>query len=222
MVAAAMVGAAAVGAAGSAYAGKQANKAAKTQAESTDRASEIQKEMYDQTRKDLDPYNQAGNKALSQIMGDIGSNGYFNQTYTGQDIYDDPSYKFRLQQGIDAIQSSAAAGGGLLSGATLKALQNYGQDYASQEYSNAYNRFNADQTNRFNRLSTLAGMGQNAAAQVGNAGLQTGQAIANNTMSGANAQAAGQVANANTWNNYANQLGSMATMYAMNKNSGVI
>lgn len=222
MVAAAMVGAAAVGAAGSAYSSKKAGKAAKTQAASTDRASEIQKEMYDQTRKDLDPYNQAGNKALEQIMGNIGSDGYFNQTYTGQDVYNDPSYQFRLNQGLGAIQSSAAAQGGLLSGATLKALQNYGQDYASQEYSNAYNRFNADQTNRFNRLSTLAGMGQNAAAQVGNAGLQTGQAIANNTMAGANALAAGQVSSANTWNNYANQLGSMASMYAMNKGGGTI
>ncbi|WP_411686915.1 DNA transfer protein p32 [Acinetobacter indicus] len=222
MVAAAMVGAAAVGAAGSAYSSKKSSSAAKTQAASADRASEIQKEMYDQTREDLDPYNQAGNKALEQIMGDIGPGGYFNQTYTGQNIYNDPSYQFRLNQGLGAIQSSAAAQGGLLSGATLKALQNYGQDYASQEYSNAYNRFNADQTNRFNRLSTLAGMGQNAAAQVGNAGLQTGQAIANNTMAGANAQAAGQIASANTWNNYANQLGSMASMYMMNRGGGTI
>ena len=180
--------------------------------------------MYDQTRKDLDPYNQAGNKALSQIMGDIGSNGYFNQTYTGQDIYDDPSYKFRLQQGTDAIQSSAAAQGGLLSGATLKALQNYGQDYASQEYSNAYNRFNADQTNRFNRLSTLAGMGQNAAAQVGNNGMQTSQAVANNTMAGANALAAGQVGQADAWGSAFGQIGTLASDYLKNRSNkgGVI
>jgi hypothetical protein len=148
--------------------------------------------------------------------------GYFNQTYTGQDIYSDPSYQFRLQQGQNAIQSSAAAQGGLLSGATLKALQNYGQESASQEYSNAYNRFNADQTNRYNRLSNLVGIGQNAAAQVGNAGAQTSQAVANNTMAGANSIAAGQVASANNWANTANNLGSMATSYAMMKNSGVI
>lgn len=222
MVAAAVIGAGVVGAAGSAYASKQAGKAAKTQAASADRASEIQQENFEQTRKDLMPYKQAGDTSLKQLMGQMGLNGYFNQTYTGQDIYDDPSYQFRLQQGQDSIQSSAAAQGGLLSGATLKALQNYGQESASQEYGNAYNRFNADQTNRYNRLSNLVGVGQNAAAQVGNAGAQTSQAIANNTMQGANALAAGQVGSANAWAGAANNLGSMATSYAMMKNSGVI
>ena len=108
MVAAAMVGAAAVGAAGSAYASKQAGKAANTQAASADRASQIQWDMYDQTRKDLDPYKQAGATSLSQMMGQMTPDGYFNQTYTGQDIYSDPSYQFRLQQGQDAIQSSTS------------------------------------------------------------------------------------------------------------------
>lgn len=222
MVAAAMVGAAAVGAAGSAYASKKSSKAAQTQAASADRASQIQQENFEQTREDLMPYKKAGDTSLNQLMGQMGPNGYFNQTYSGQDVYSDPSYQFRLQQGQDAIQSSAAAKGGLLTGATLKALQNYGQESASQEYSNAYNRFNADQTNRYNRLSNLVGIGQNAAAQVGNAGAQTAQAVANNTMAGANSIAAGQVASANNWANTANNLGSMATSYAMMKNSGVI
>ena len=222
MVAAAMVGAAAVGAAGSAYASKKSSSAAQTQAASADRASQIQQENFEQTRKDLMPYKQAGDTSLNQLMGQMTPDGYFNQTYTGQDIYSDPSYQFRLQQGQNAIQSSAAAQGGLLTGATLKALQNYGQESASQEYGNAYNRFNADQTNRYNRLSNLVGIGQNAAAQVGNAGAQTSQAIANNTMAGANALAAGQIGSANAWTNGAQQLGSLATAYANNKKSGVI
>ena len=221
-----MVAAAAISAAGAvaggAMAARGAKKAAQTQAKSADKASQIQLDMYNQTRQDLDPYKQAGATSLSQMMGQMTPDGYFNQTYTGQDIYSDPSYQFRLQQGQDAIQSSAAAKGGLLTGATLKALQNYGQDAASQEYGNAYNRFNADQTNRYNRLSNLVGVGGNAAAQTGNAGAQTAQAVANNTMQGANSIAAGQVANANNWSNTANNLGSMATSYAFMKNSGVI
>lgn len=176
---------------------KAAQGAANAQAAAADRASQVQWDMYDQTRKDLTPYSDAGKNSLDQLMGQMGPDGYFSQIYTGQDIYSDPSYQFRLQQGQDAIQSSAAARGGLLSGATLKALQGYGQDMASQEYQNAYNRFNADQTNQYNRLSNLVGIGQNAAAQKGNAGAQAAQAIANNTMSGANAQAAGQIASAN-------------------------
>ena len=187
---------------------KAATQAANTQLEASREATKVQKDMYDQTRKDLMPYANAGRSSLSQLMGQMGPNGYFNQTYDGQDIYSDPSYQFRLNEGLDAVQSGAAAQGGLLSGATLKALQGYGQDMASQEYQNAYNRFNADQTNRYNRLSNIVGLGQNAAAQQGNAGMQTAQAVANNTMSGANAQAAGQIAAGNrTANNFGAILG---------------
>lgn len=187
---------------------KAATQAANTQLEATREATKVQKDMYDQTRMDLMPYADAGRSSLSQLMGQMGPNGYFNQTYDGQDIYSDPSYQFRLNEGLDAVQSGAAAQGGLLSGATLKALQGYGQDMASQEYQNAYNRFNADQTNRYNRLSNIVGLGQNAAAQQGNAGMQTAQAVANNTMSGANAQAAGQIAAGNkTANNFGALLG---------------
>lgn len=183
---------------------KAAKNAANLQYKSTQEASQVQKDMYDQTRQDLNPYNQAGYDSLAQLMGGMGEDGKFMQTYSGQDIYDDPSYQFRLNEGLNAVQSSAAGQGGLLSGATLKALNNYAQDSASQEYQNAYNRFNSDQTNQYNRLANLVGVGQNAAAQVGNAGLQTAQAVANNTMQGANAQAAGviQAGNrqANTFN----------------------
>lgn len=185
---------------------KAAQNAAKTQADAAEKASQIQKDMFDQVRSDLNPYRTAGSDALAQLMSGMGQDGQFMKTYSGQDIYDDPSYQFRINQGNNAIQGSAAAQGGLLSGATLKALQNYGQESASQEYQNAYNRFNADQTNQYNRLSNLVGIGQNAAAQTGNAGTQTAQAIANNTMQGANSQAAGTIA---AGNSVANGFGSL-------------
>lgn len=192
---------------------KAAKSAANQQYQASQDANKIQKDMYDQTRKDLSPYAQAGGTALSQLMGGMGPNGQFMQEYSGQDIYDDPSYQFRLQQGQDSIQSGAAAQGGLLSGATQKALLNYGQDAASQEFGNAYNRFNADQTNQYNRLSNLVGLGQNAAAQQGNAGMQTAQAVASNTMAGANAQAAGTIAAGNrTANNFSSLLGAAGTI----------
>ena len=185
---------------------KAAQNAAKTQANAAEKASQIQKDMFEQVRGDLNPYRTAGSNALAQLMGGMGQDGQFMKTYSGQDIYDDPSYQFRVNQGNNAIQGGAAAQGGLLSGATLKALQNYGQESASQEYQNAYNRFNADQTNQYNRLSNLVGIGQNAAAQTGNAGTQTAQAIANNTMQGANSQAAGTIA---AGNSVANGFGSL-------------
>lgn len=195
---------------------KAAKSAANQQYQASQDANKIQKDMYDQTRKDLSPYAQAGGTALSQLMGGMGPNGQFMQEYSGQDIYDDPSYQFRLQQGQDSIQSGAAAQGGLLSGATQKALLNFGQDAASQEYGNAYNRFNADQTNQYNRLSNLVGLGQNAAAQQGNAGMQTAQAVANNTMAGANAQAAGTIAAGNrTANNFSSLVGAAGAIGGM-------
>lgn len=187
---------------------KAAQEASNQQYEATKYATDQQKQMFDEVRKDQQPYMQAGYDALKQLMGGMGQNGQFMQAYNGQDIYNDPSYKFRLNQGLDAVQSGAAAQGGLLSGATQKALNNYAQDFASQEYQNAYSRFNADQTNQYNRLSNLVGLGQSAAAGVGNAGMQTSQAIANNTMAGANAQAAGTIAAGNkTANNFNNLLG---------------
>lgn len=223
-------GAALVGGAMSSSASK---KAAKSQADSADKASQIQQENFEQTREDLMPYKQAGDTSLSQLMGQMGADGYFNQTYKGDEFkfQADPSYAFRQQQGQDAIQSSAAAQGGLLSGSTLKALTQYNSNLASQEYGNAFNRwqstdnnnyerFNADQINRYNRLSNLVGIGQNAAAQVGNAGAQTSQAVANNTMAGANSIAAGQIGSANAWANAAQQIGTVGTAYLNNRNSG--
>lgn len=172
---------------------KAAQQAAQTQADATKYASDIQKQMYDQTRTDLSPYTQAGTSALNSLLGLTGLNGGDPSAALKQD----PSYQFRLNQGLDSVQSGAAAQGSLLSGATQKALNNYASDYASQEYGNAYNR-----------LSNIVGMGQNAAAGVGNAGMQTAQAIANNTMAGASAIAQGQTAaGQSTANNFQSLLG---------------
>lgn len=207
---------------GGAMSSRSSKKAAQQQAQSADKASEIQKEMYEQTRKDLEPYRVAGGNALEQMMGKMTPDGYFNQTYKGQDVYDDPSYQFRLNQGLGAVQQSAAAQGNLLSGATLKALNNYAQDSASQEYHNAYNRFNADQTNQYNRLSNLIGMGQNAAAQMGNNGMQTAQAVAQNTMAGAHASAVGQYASGQAWQNTMGDIGKIAVGWQENRNRKAI
>jgi hypothetical protein len=98
-----------------------------------------------------------------------------------------PGYQFQLQQGQRAIQNSAAAKGGLVSGGTAEALNNYAQgsaqsDYqnvynqAMQEYLNSYNIYNSNQANQYNRLASLAGLGQTATQQLG----AQGQAAAGN------------------------------------------
>lgn len=187
------VGSALMGYSSSKKQASAAKNAAATQAQSASEANQLQWDMYDQTRQDLNPYKEAGYDSLKQLMGGMGEGGRFMETFSGQDIYNDPSYQFRLNEGLNAVQSGAAGQGGLLSGATQKALNNYAQESASQEYQNAYNRFNADQTNQYNRLANLVGVGQNAAAQTGNLGAQTAQSVANNTMAAGNSTAAGIV-----------------------------
>jgi hypothetical protein len=117
------------------------------------------------------------------------------------DYQEDPGFKFRLAEGQKAIERSAAARGGLNSGATLKALTNYGQGAASEEYQNAYNRFNSDRDQRFNRLASIAGVGQTATNQVSQAGQSAANAIGQSQMAVGNANAANAIAQGNVVNN---------------------
>lgn len=123
--------------------------------------------------------------------------GSLLRNFTAQDFQTDPGYQFRLEQGQNQIQSSAAARGGLLSGAAAKALTKYNQDFASNEYGNVYNRFRANQGDVFNRLASLAGVGQqatNATQQAGqNYATGAGQAL----QYGGSARASGYAGQAN-------------------------
>jgi len=131
------------------------------------------------------------------------------RNFTMADFQKDPGYDFRMQEGQKALERSAAASGGLMSGNFAKELAKYGQDYASNEYGNAYNRFNNDQTNRFNRLSSISGFGQNANAQIGQAGQNYANQVGQNMMGAANAQGAAQIAGANAWGNTIKNLGNI-------------
>lgn len=126
--------------------------------------------------------------------------GSLNATFTNADFVKDPGYQFRLDEGMKGLTNSAAARGGLLSGAALKASSNYNQDYASNEFGNAFNRFNTNQTNQFNRLSSIAGVGQVAANQNGQNAMAVGQTVGNNLMGAGNARASGYVGQSNAIN----------------------
>lgn len=122
----------------------------------------------------------------------------------------DPGYKFRLDQGMQALQNSAAARGGLLSGNTAQAITNYAQDYASNEYSNVYNRAFGLYSDKLNRLASLAGVGQTAAGQANSASqgasgnvanilLGSGQQIGQDIQNAGAATASGYAAGANAF-----------------------
>ena len=166
------------------------------------------------------------------------------KNFTAADYQADPGYAFRLSEGLKTLQSNARARGGAVSGATMKGAINYAGDAASQEYQNAFNRFQAGravqgqeygnafnrfQTNRTNMLQPLGSLlasGQNAASNQGaaagsygssGANLLTGagQAMAGGITGAGQAMAAGQLGSANT---LANTLGSTASAYQDQQN----
>lgn len=167
------------------------------------------------------PEAQAANsKAEETNNAQPGLSSEFTRDFTLADFQKDPGYDFRLNQGLDSVQGSRAARGSMLSGATLKALNDYGSDYASSEYGKAYDRFNNDRTQRFNRLATVAGIGQTATNNVGTQGANVAMNAGNNLMTGAGASAAGTVGTANAVSGGLSNLQSLYQLNQLNKTPG--
>lgn len=169
-----------------------ADKAQKAQQHAADQANDTQVSQFEETRNDQQPWRDAGSAALNQMQ-----NGDFQKDFSMADFQADPGYQFRMDEGQKALERSAAAKGGLMSGGTLKALDRYSQGVASDEYSNAYNRFNADRDRRFNRLSSLAGTGQTATNFTDSAGEGMANAVSGNQIGMGNATAAKWIAQGN-------------------------
>jgi len=175
------------GANSSKRAGKNAKKQAKLAAAAalaeSQKAQAVNTQYYDQNRIDqarineenkayMAPYRQAGLAGQNQLltlMGLQGGNagaadfGRYAKDFQMSDFQQDPGYAFRMSEGLKAMNAAAAARGGLMSGGALKAGQQYGQDMGSQEYQNAYQRYQTNRANQLNPLGALASSGQNAA-----------------------------------------------------------
>lgn len=171
---------------------RAAGKAADVQAGAARSAAELQKEQYEQTRADLAPWRAAGEQALNKL---IPLTDYTK--FGAAQFQQDPGYAFRLSEGQKALDRSAAARGGLISGGALKAAQRYGQDMGSQEYMNAFNRYQTERAAQLQPLQSLAGVGQTTATQLGQAGQNYASNAGNLMTSGAAAQGAGYVGQAN-------------------------
>lgn len=202
---AAAVGAAAVagGVASSAMGSKAAGKAADAQKDAAAQQAQLQWDMYQQQREDQAPWRDQGINALNSLairLGLDGGKGGLLDSFSQQDFEGDPGYQWRIQQGQNGIESSAAARGGLLSGAAAKAISKYNQNFASNEYNNAYNRFNQNQANIFNRLAAVAGVGQTATNQLGQAGQNYATNAGNALQYGGAARASGYTNQANALN----------------------
>lgn len=186
-----------------------AKGANQSQQNATNEASALNREIYyDQkaTNAPLLANTLSAQNRLVQLLGLNGNQGTNTQfQFDANDLYNDPSYQWRLGQGQQALERSAAARGGLNSGAALKALTRYGQDYASTEYGNAYNRaqgtFNSNLNNLLNPLQSLAGQAQSAANSQNTFAGNYGNANANLISAQGNANAAAQIAGANSMGN---------------------
>ena len=149
--------------------GAAATSAAGVQS-SANAANKILAAQYGVNVNALNPYTSAGATAQEQLAAGIAPGGQFNKTFQASDLEMDPGYQFRLSEGQKALERSAAAGGSLGSGGTLKALSRYSQGVASDEYSKAFERYRVGQNDAFSRLNTIAGTGLAAT----NTGIQAG------------------------------------------------
>lgn len=197
----AVITSAAVVAAGSAYAAHEASsgskRAARIQQRGYDAATAEQARQFDQMMELTAPRRNVEGQALEQLAALTGLRGNGPAGAGGTPDYsgfiNSPDYQFALQQGQQATERSAAAGGNLRSGNTLAALNDYAQGRATQNFNN-YTQ----------RLAGLAGMG--ATDQAANAMVQQGDRAANNLIGGANARASGVAGSANAWQNFGGQI----------------
>jgi len=196
-----------------------ASDAAETAAQASGAASDAsvgeQRRQYDLSRADYEPFLKAGTGAVNMLAEGLRPGGEFRGDFTAEDFLanKDPGYGFRLSEGIKARDRSAAARGGLLSGATLKGAEEYGQGLASQEYQNAFNRYQTNRANRLNPLQSLAGQGQTTATSLGSAGANMASNIGNAYMNSAantgNAAMAASGIRSSAFGGAANVLGRM-------------
>lgn len=203
---------------GGAMKGRAARRAASAQVAAAAEATRLQREMYEQQRAMQAPYQQAGitgQNRFMELLG-LGDNtgaqdfGRYGRDFAMNDFEADPGYAFRLAEGNKALERSAAARGMMLSGSMFKGLQRYGQDMASQEYQNAFNRYQTNRSNQLNPLQGLMASGQGAANVMTAAAGQLGSQIGENAMGAGNARASGYVGSANA---YADALNGVANAF---------
>jgi hypothetical protein len=187
--------------------------------QTADKQMALLEKMFNKQVELQEPFRQSGVAAQNRMLDLLGlsSNrgaagyGSLAKNFGMSDFQTDPGYAFRMREGLKALDRQAAARGGLISGGALKAAQGYGQELASQEYQNAYNRYQTNRTNLLNPLQSLAGAGQTSANTMGaaaagygsegsNALGGAGTAQANAIQNAANARASGYLGSQQSWN----------------------
>lgn len=206
--------------AGGLFGSSAAEDAGQAQIQAAQIAAAQSEKQYQQTRSDLGGYRDLGawgSGLLQNRLGDLTAPWQPTQAQ----LEATPGYQFTLSQGLKSVQNSAAARGLGISGAALKGAANYATGLADSTWQNVFNADQTQKTNAYNKLFGIAGLGENAAAMTGNAGLTaTGQAN-NALMSGANAYGASTLAGNNALMNGVNGAANNLMTYGyLNRGSG--
>ena len=208
-VAGAVVGGAVLNAGASIYAANQQSSAAQN-------ATNTQAGMYNATVGREAPFVQSGQEATGQLnyllglgtpgqggtagsAGAAGGFGSLNAPFTTDTFKSmSPAYQFQLQQGGQGVLNQASGAQGALSGSALKDLMSFNQQFANTSFNNAFNQYQTQQSNTFNRLNSIAGMGQAAASNQATGGSSYGASIGQTMSNVGTAQAGGTVGAANS------------------------
>ena len=195
--------------------------AANKQLQATQEGQQLLREMYNKNAPYWYPYTTVGQQGATQINQML---PYLTHQFSPTDLQTGlaPNYQFMLGQGRQAQQQTMNVGGG---GSNIsRAADIFSQNYAGNAYQQAFNNYQAQRTNIYNTLQSIAGMGQQGAAGLSNLGSGTATNIANLGIQGANAQAAGTIGQANAISGgitgVANTIGNAGLSYALlNQNS---
>ena len=185
-----------------AIAADSSRRASNQQKDALNAANQTSNDQFNTIQARDQPLVDARNQSLAKMKQLLGLDTSAGSPTDA--IKTDPGYQFGLQQGTQSLNNTLAAKGMRNSGAALQAAQRYGQDYAGTKF---------DQS--FNRLASVAQLGQVGATSINNAGQNNASAIGGNLISAGNAGAANSLAQGNIWANTGNQL---AGWYA-NKNT---
>ena len=195
-----------------------AQNAAKIQAAAAQGQQQLQGQIFNTQNQQLAPARATGYGALNNIgqlnsgqytqfdangnpIGTGVGSGYLTNQFSNKDLNANlaPNYAFQLEQGLGGVRNLANSAGGLVSGNTLKGLQDYTQNFAGNAYQNAYNNYQGQRTNIYNTLASIAGLGQTAQGQSNTLATNYGTNTANLATGAAAAQAAGTVGAANAY-----------------------
>jgi hypothetical protein len=192
-------------AASTAYSSSQASKAARAQSNAAAQAADLQKQMFDKQVEMSAPYTGAGEAGTNRLLeylgigGDKTAAGYgsLGGPFTMETFKADPFYQYSLGQGVKDLERTAAARGGLLSGATIRGYK----DVQGREYENAFNRYYTGRANTLAPYQSLMQTGATTVGNLGSAAQRYAQGAGDAYQSGGAARATGYINQANVLNN---------------------